>query len=70
MAFHRAVSWDQSCLLFSLMTGVILLLGTLHKLYAYDIKLYASVDINGISSDLHASLHNVYCCGLICSNLK
>ena len=29
------------------------------KLYADDIKLYASVDINGVSSDLHASLDNV-----------
>jgi hypothetical protein len=29
------------------------------KLYADDIKLYASVDFNGISHDLHASLDNL-----------
>ena len=40
------------------------------KLYADDIKLYASVDINGMSSDLHAILDNVLLWSNICGNLK
>jgi len=32
---------------------------TTNNLFADDIKLYASVDFNGISHDLHASLDNL-----------
>ena len=39
------------------------------KQYADNIKLYVSVDFNGISDDLHASLDSLMLC-LICGNLK